>query len=74
MNDWIEVGIFGEQTKDIKDNVLLYLAKHRLTGGQNTIELLITGKPAKAGIDPYFKLIDRNPDDNLTTIRPNRKK
>jgi hypothetical protein len=74
MNDWIEIGIFGEPNSPSRNNLPLYLAKHRLTGGQNTIELLITGKPARAGIDPYFKLIDRNPDDNMITIRPNRRK
>ena len=28
----------------------------------------MTGKPAKAGVDPLNKLVDRKPDDNLTTV------
>jgi hypothetical protein len=25
--------------------------------------------PSKAGIDPLIKLIDRNPDDNVTDVK-----
>ena len=27
--------------------------------------MVVAAKPVKAGIDPYNKLIDRNPDDNV---------
>ena len=31
-------------------------------------EALLDRLPAKAGIDPYNKLIDRNTDDNLAAV------
>jgi len=36
--------------------------------GQKTIKIRVKGKPVKAGIDPYNKLIDRIPDDNTVDI------
>jgi aminopeptidase N len=70
LNDWIEIGVFGDQ-RDAghQEPKALYLGKHRLTAGVNTIDLQISGKPVKAGIDPYYKLIDRNPEDNTMSVR-----
>jgi hypothetical protein len=62
MNDFIDIGIY---TKDGKE---LYLQKHRFTEGEHTIELIVHGKPAMAGIDPRDVLIDRNPEDNQKTL------
>lgn len=67
MNDYIDVAIFGEETRDTngrKQVNPLYLKKYKLPPGIKTITLHVKGKPVKAGIDPYNKLIDRNPEDN----------
>jgi hypothetical protein len=33
-------------------------------------ELVVDAEPRRAGIDPFNKLIDRNPEDNVTrTVR-----
>ena len=53
----------------MKKKVPLYLKKHWLTPGEHVLEFVVEGKPEKAGIDPYNKLIDRIPDDNLKTVR-----
>ena len=29
---------------------------------------IVSERPNKVGIDPYIKMIDRNPDDNLKTL------
>ena len=34
-------------------------------GGQGTIDLVVDEEPERAGIDPYNKLIDRVPSDNV---------
>ncbi|MDH4091378.1 MAG: M1 family aminopeptidase [Cyclobacteriaceae bacterium] len=69
--DLIDIGIFAEDGKNdqgMKKKVPLYLKKHWLTPGEHVLEFVVEGKPVKAGIDPYNKLIDRIPDDNLKTV------
>jgi len=61
MNDYIDIGIFTENAKAAP----LYLQKHKFTASERTVEVIVTGKPAKVGIDPYFTLIDKNLGDNI---------
>jgi hypothetical protein len=67
MNDYINIGIFGEETTDKngwrKTNPL-YLQKHKLKAGNHTLVLKVKGKSQTAGVDPYNILIDRIPDEN----------
>ncbi len=67
--DLVEVGIFTEE-KEGKKGIQkpLYLQKHWIEPGKTKLEFTVKGKPAKAGIDPYNKLIDRNPGDNTMTV------
>ena len=70
-NDYIDIGVFtnDEVTKEgVKLTKPLYLQKHRLTNGEHTIVVKVKGKPVKAGIDPYNKLIDRVPEDNRIDV------
>jgi hypothetical protein len=67
MNDYIDIGIFGANTTNNEgrsETNPLYLQKYKLTAGQHTITVVVKGKPVYAGIDPYAKLIDRQPNDN----------
>jgi aminopeptidase N len=57
--DWIEIGILGAEGKE------LYLQKHKIERNEVKLEIVVDEEPVEAGIDPYIKLIDRNPDDNL---------
>ncbi len=69
--DLIDIGIFsedGKNDKGMKKKSPLYLKKHWLTPGEHVLEFIVDGKPVKAGIDPYNKLIDRIPDDNIKTV------
>jgi hypothetical protein len=34
----------------------------------STVTFVVDEKPTFAGIDPYNKLIDRNPEDNLIAV------
>ncbi|MEZ5040119.1 MAG: M1 family aminopeptidase [Saprospiraceae bacterium] len=64
----IEIGIFGEDGKNekgMKKMEPIYLQKHWIKPGENSLEFTIDSKPVKAGIDPYNKLIDRISDDNM---------
>ena len=64
--DYIEFGVFGE-ADGANDNPL-YLQKHRIEQIDNTVSIIVTGKPVEVGVDPYNKLIDRNSDDNRKKI------
>ena len=64
MDDLVDIGVLGA------DEQPLYLKKHRIKAGETTLTLEVAGKPAKAGIDPVVKLIDRRPDDNTVVAAP----
>ena len=69
--DLIEIGIFTDDDKNklgMTKKVPLYLKKHWLKPGEQTLEFVVKGKPVKAGIDPYNKLIDRVSDDNIKAV------
>lgn len=71
MNDYMDIGIFAAETKNKEGRTQtnpLYIKKHRFTPGKHTLEIIVKGKPVKTGIDPYIKLIDRIPDDNVKDL------
>ena len=65
LHDLIEVGVFSG-TKDHEQPI--HVEKRWLTRESTPIEFVVDRKPTRAGIDPYSKLIDRNPEDNLTDV------
>lgn len=67
VNDYLDIGIFAADSKDKEGRTVknpLYLQKHRFTAGKHILDILVKGKPERAGIDPYGKLIDKNTNDN----------
>lgn len=62
INDYIDIGAMGEKGEE------LYLQKHRITASPTTFQITVDGKPAKAGIDPYLILIDRDRKDNMVKV------
>jgi ABC-type transport system involved in multi-copper enzyme maturation permease subunit len=64
MNDLVEIGIFGPGSGG-RLGPPLYLKQHRVKSGPQRIRVTVPQEPARAGIDPYSKLIDRQRDDNL---------
>jgi ABC-2 type transport system permease protein len=64
MNDWLQIGVMGED----EDAEPLYLEWHRITGERTELSVEVSGKPAKAGIDPRVLFIDREPDDNVKDV------
>jgi ABC-2 type transport system permease protein len=61
-DDQIDVGVFTGTKEHLNP---LYLKKQHFTQNTSTIEIEVNEPPTYAGIDPYNKLIDRNPEDNL---------
>ena len=57
--DYIEVGIFDEDKHE------LFLQKVKVSTINNSMSFVVNGKPARVGVDPHHKLIDRSLSDNL---------
>lgn len=71
MNDYIDIGAFASDTKNARGRTVvhpLYLQKYKLTAGLHMIRFYVTAKPQRVGIDPYNKLVDRHPNDNLKEL------
>ena len=68
---WLDVAVFGAAPAELGDNDLpppLLLEKRHFATATATMEFVVDEAPARVGIDPYNKLIDRNPDDNLKRV------
>src|SRR5260370_39098223 len=65
LNDSIDIGVFIGKKDEEKP---LYLKKETITQANQTFEIVVDQMPTRAGIDPYNKLIDRIPDDNMIDI------
>jgi ABC-2 type transport system permease protein len=69
LDDWVDIGIFGEKEEGAPpEGKVLLLEKRRLEKGQDRVEVVVDALPKKAGIDPFNKLIDRNPENNIMTV------
>ena len=63
MNDYITFGVFGAEGE------VLYLRKHFVNDEKNELEFVVDKVPEKAGIDPYYYLVDKNTDNNIINIQ-----
>ena len=62
LNDWIDIGVLDA------DNKPLFLEKKQIDKNETEFTVTVDKKPARAGIDPYNKLIDRRPKDNTMAV------
>lgn len=60
--DLIDVGVVDDKGEPIA------IERHRIDLEESTFKFTVDRKPAKAGIDPLNKLIDRKPDDNTVAV------
>jgi ABC-2 type transport system permease protein len=63
MNDDIEVGVFAPGKDDP-----FYLARHRIRTGKQTIRVIVSQEPSRAGVDPNRKLIERERGNNVLEV------
>ena len=66
--DYIDIGVLSKEKNGKFSEKELYLKKHLIRQGRNTIQVTVDEEPAKAGIDIYNKLVDRDSDDNLKEL------
>ena len=67
VNEWVELGVFADAKPGESLGQPLYVQKHRIHSGRQTITVTVPGKPARGGIDPY-NLLDWEEGDNIEPI------
>jgi ABC-2 type transport system permease protein len=75
MDEPLQVGVFARAGKGAAElSVPLYLQKHRIRSGRQTISVTVPQKPHLAGIDPYHLLdwVEREDDDNIERVKTDR--
>jgi ABC-2 type transport system permease protein len=63
MNDIVDVGVFAGERDDP-----MYVVRHRIRSGAQTIRVIVPQEPSRAGVDPYRKLIERERGDNVVAV------
>jgi hypothetical protein len=61
MDDWVEIGVFAADEP-------VYLRKHRVRSGKQTIAVTVPSRPTRAGIDPRFLLVDWATADDVASV------
>ncbi|MEP7303026.1 MAG: M1 family aminopeptidase, partial [Caldimonas sp.] len=62
LDDLIDIGVIDARGDAIA------IEKKRITGERASFTMVVDQRPAKAGIDPLNKLIDRKPEDNAIAV------
>ena len=60
--------MLGEEDPETGVPQVLALQKERIRQEQQSFTVTVNQRPVSVGIDPYNKMIDRNPDDNVTSV------
>ena len=60
--DLIDIGVVDDKGDPIT------ISRHRIDLEESSFKIIVDRKPAKAGIDPLNKLIDRKPGDNTIAV------
>lgn len=66
----MDIGAFTEHPKDVKDGTshIIAFERREIVSGSQEITLTLDRKPVFAGTDPYNKLIDRRPENNVRRV------
>ncbi|MCA1931915.1 M1 family aminopeptidase [Rheinheimera sp.] len=65
----IDIGVFSvDPDQTTGESGVIYLKKHQLVTGENSIELVLEQKPLYVGVDPFVRLIDRDGADNIRKL------
>lgn len=59
IDDWVDIAVFSEENADP-----IYLKKHRITADNMHIEVVVEERPLKVVIDPFYRLMDTDVDNN----------
>ncbi len=62
LNDWIEIGVLDESETP------LYRELVKVDSEEMTFTMVVDALPAEAGIDPFYLLVDKKPDNNTVEV------
>ncbi|MCB2407705.1 ABC transporter permease/M1 family aminopeptidase [Hymenobacter lucidus] len=68
MHDWVDVGVMAPRVPGQPAGTPLYLRRHRIRSGKQTITVTVPRQPSQAGLDPNRLLIDLQPEDNERNV------
>lgn len=68
MDSFIDIAVLGEDNEDTKIPEVIHIEKLRVNNEEQTFVFQVDTRPVSVGIDPFNKLIDRNPDDNVKSV------
>ena len=68
VNQWVEIGVFAPAEPGEILGKPLYMQKHFIRSGRQTVTVTLPHKPARGGIDPY-NLLDWEEGDNIEEIQ-----
>ena len=68
MDALIDIAVLGEEDAETKVPEIIHIEKQRVNAEAQSFVFTVATRPVSVGIDPLNKLIDRNPDDNVTSI------
>jgi hypothetical protein len=68
VDDWIDIGAFAKPASGKTFGDTLYRERMHITQRNSTFTFTTSQLPDKRGIDPFSLLINRIPNDNVTTV------
>ena len=71
LNYAVDIGLFAKHPEDVTSGSghVLLLERRSLKPGRNVLNFVLDKAPEFGGIDPYIKLIDRLPADNIVSAK-----
>ena len=63
-----DIALLGEKDEETDVYNVIQISKHEIKGNSHKISIITDTKPYAVGIDPFNKLVDRNPDDNILNV------
>jgi aminopeptidase N len=68
LDTWFDVAVFPETKENLEGVTPLYIAKHRLRSGKQTLTVRTSERPGIAALDPFQKRIERSAGNNSRII------
>ena len=66
---WVDIGVLGQEQGELKTPEVLFLKKYEVNRRTQNFKVVVDKEPVSVGIDPFNKMIDRNPSDNVSEIK-----
>ena len=68
MSGLFDIALLGERDEETDLHEVISIEKYQIDEKSDTITIVSDVKPHAVGIDPFNKLTDRNPDDNIKSV------